>query len=204
MDITITLKDDKNKTPLHGPETSNNLPAGVAMSFAVRLREAIKEAVVSAVKSKDIKNVLAGADWSFDSGITDAMTLEDQGGFVGQHKLKFKVDGKVLGKTVRCNIAGVEAKAKAEKQAKVNNAALSAALKMLETVSTRFGEPRVVVKAGDKKHPTSRQYVLQVDKEKWSGSIPAPDDVHSKGRATAVKEWEKNLKEFLVAVKNAG
>ena len=200
MDITVTIKEGSKS--IHGPETSNNLPAGVMVKYEIKLASAIKDAVVDSTKAKEIKAALSAAKWSFSDNIDDAMTLPADKALIATHKLKFKFDGKVLDKQVRCIITGGEAKEKKEPEVKVNNAAVSEALALLDKMASKFKDD-ITVKAGDKKHPKARQYVLKVGDEEWSGSIPDPEDSHIKesSRNTAIKDWNKNLKEFLLAKK---
>jgi hypothetical protein len=207
MDITVTLTE-KSK-PIHGPEAGNNLPKGVMVVWDVQLARIIKKEVVDSIKSKDVANALNAAEWKFDSAVSDDMSKVDEktrAALVGTHKLKFKFDGKVLSNTVRCIIGSPKHAEKEAQKPKVNNAKVAESLAQLQQVSTRFGEPRVVVKAGDKKHPKARQYVLQVGDAKWSGSIPDPEDSHIKesSRTNAIRQWEKNLKSFIAAAKAAG
>jgi hypothetical protein len=53
MDITVTLKEGSKS--IYGPETSNNLPAGVMVKYEIKLASAIKDAVVDSTKAKEIK-----------------------------------------------------------------------------------------------------------------------------------------------------
>jgi hypothetical protein len=203
MDITIEI----DNAALYGPEVNTALPASFGVSFHTNLNDAIRTGLLEKIKAKAIYNgLIKDKTWKMSGGVTDGLDEKKADKFVGNHKVKVKLNGVMLDKQVKLVIAGSKKPEKAEPVGKVNNAAVATALQQLDQISSRFGEPRVTVKAGDKKHPKARQYVLKAGDEEWSGSIPDPEDSHIKesSRNTAIKQWNKSLKEFLTEVKTAG
>jgi hypothetical protein len=198
MDFVVTLKEGKEA--MHGPEVSNNLPAGILVKYCVQLQTAIKKAVVDATKSKTVKNGLLTATWKWDSGgpITDAMkmdTINEEA--VGKHVLKFKIGSTALAKSVRCQVVGVAAKV-ADPAVAANAQAVKQATSELASLKGSYSD-FVSIKVGDSNHPKNVVYTLTMGEDTVTASIPHPLDTHVKEGSLirALADWKKNKASFI-------
>jgi hypothetical protein len=198
VDIGVVLKE--GAASLHAAETNNNLPGGVAVKYAVKLGAAIKDAVVDATKSKEIKNALNKAKWTFADPVGDSMDMKAPPKDIGgAHTLTFKIGSETLKKKVRCHIAVPKAAEGSDVGGGAGNTtAVKKATEELGKLKAKFPDS-VSIKVGDSNHPKNVVYTLTMGKDNVTASIPHPDDTHVKenSRKRALGDWKKNMAEFV-------
>lgn len=203
MDI-IAEVDSKD---MHGPETSNNLPAVCGVEFHINLATQIRKGMLDKIKAKAIANGLAkDSSWKMSGGVKDGLKPEDSTGFVGNHKLKIKLNGALLDKVVKLSILPPKKEVKPEEVGKINSKAMNKARGELESLAKQA--PKfVTMKKGDGNHPTALRYsIKRGDLKELSGTLYAGDDAHVKeGSAKAsLTQWSKDkvaLAEYIKELK---
>jgi len=190
MDI-IAEVDSKG---MHGPETSINLPAVCGVEFHINLADQIRKGLIDKIKAKAIANGVAkDSDWKMNSGVKNGLKPTDSATFVGNHKLKIKLNGEILDKVIKLSILPPKKPVVVEEVGKINSKAMNKARGELENLAKQA--PKfVTMKKGDGNHPTALRYSIKLDGKDLSGTLYAGDDSHVKeGSAKAsLSQWSKD------------
>lgn len=178
---------------LHGPETSNNLPAVLGVEFHINLSDAIRRGLIDKVKHKATANGLAkDTSWKMSGGVKNALKATDAEEFVGNHKLKIKLNGTVLDKVIKLSILQPKKEIKPEEVGKVNSKAMNKARNELESLAKQAGK-YVTMRKGDGNHPTALRYSIKFGTTEFSGTLYDGADAHAKEGSVkaSLTQWAK-------------
>lgn len=202
MDIVVEIKSPD----LHGPETSTNLPAVLGVEYHQNLQDAIRSGLLAKIKHKVTANGLAkDRVWKM-ANIGNSIPDKDAAKYIGNHKLKIKLNGTVLDKEVKLSVLNPKKPIQVEEVGKINSKAMNKARNELESLAKQA--PKfVTMKKGDGNHPTALRYSIKLGDKDHSGTLYDGADSHVKeGSAKAsLSQWAKDkaaLAEFIKELKS--